>query len=73
MEDQEQVLELERRRLAELQLARKLPASQPYFGYSSDGFKISHGMLFIHLFASLPCIWIFIIFFLLVLLSNFSP
>jgi hypothetical protein len=38
MEDQEQVLELERRRLAELQLARKHPASQPYFGYS-DGFK----------------------------------
>nr|QEE59955.1 nucleic acid binding [Betula platyphylla] len=42
MEEQEQVLELERRRLAELQLARKLPASQPYFGYSSDGFKVSH-------------------------------
>ncbi|XP_062169150.1 zinc finger CCCH domain-containing protein 18-like isoform X2 [Alnus glutinosa] len=42
MEDQEQVLELERRRLAELQLARKHPASQPYFGYSSDGFKVSH-------------------------------
>jgi hypothetical protein len=71
MEDQEQVLELERRRLAELQLARKHPASQPYFGYS-DGFKVSHGMLFIHLFASLPCIWIFIIFlfFFLIFLPN---
>ncbi|XP_059442401.1 zinc finger CCCH domain-containing protein 18-like isoform X3 [Corylus avellana] len=42
MEEQEQALELERRHLAELQLARKLPASPPYFGYSSDGFKVSH-------------------------------
>lgn len=63
MEEQEQALELERRHLAELQLARKLPASLPYFGYSSDGFKVSHGTLFIHLFASLPSILIFIIFF----------
>lgn len=41
MEEQERTLELERRHLAELHLARKPPASQPYFGYSMDGLKVS--------------------------------
>ncbi|KAF5479033.1 hypothetical protein F2P56_005541 [Juglans regia] len=40
MEEQEQALELERMRLAELQLARKSTISQPYFGYM-DGLKVS--------------------------------
>ncbi|GMY31035.1 zinc finger CCCH domain-containing protein 18-like isoform X4 [Fagus crenata] len=42
MEEQEQALELERRHLAELQLARKHPASQTYFGYSMDDLKVSN-------------------------------
>lgn len=43
MEDPEQVLELERRRLAELQLMRKPVNNQPYFGYTMDGLKVSEG------------------------------
>jgi hypothetical protein len=46
MEEQEQALELERRHLAELQLARKQPAGQTYFGYSMDDLKVSNGILF---------------------------
>lgn len=44
--EQEHAFELERRHLAELQLARKPPASQPHFGYSMDGLKVSNGILF---------------------------
>ncbi|KAG2682538.1 hypothetical protein I3843_11G195400 [Carya illinoinensis] len=40
IEEQEQALELERMRLADLQLARKSTISQPYFGYI-DGLKVS--------------------------------
>ncbi|KAM3696229.1 hypothetical protein ACJW31_06G022500 [Castanea mollissima] len=40
--EQEHAFELERRHLAELQLACKPPASQPHFGYSMDGLKVSN-------------------------------
>lgn len=43
MEEQEQALEFQRRQLAELRLPQKIPATQPYFGYSMDGLKISDG------------------------------
>lgn len=43
---EQEAFELERRQLAELQLARKPPASQPHFGYSMDGLKVSNGILF---------------------------
>ncbi|XP_044472951.1 zinc finger CCCH domain-containing protein 18-like isoform X3 [Mangifera indica] len=41
MDEREQALELERRHLAELQLVQKPLASQPYFGYTMDGLKVS--------------------------------
>nr|XP_048329478.1 zinc finger CCCH domain-containing protein 18-like isoform X2 [Ziziphus jujuba var. spinosa] len=41
MEDPQHALELERRRLAELQLTRKPVNNQPYLGYSMDGLKMS--------------------------------
>ncbi|KAB1199126.1 Zinc finger CCCH domain-containing protein 18 [Morella rubra] len=41
LEEHEQGLELERMRLAELQLHRKPPVTQPYYGYSMDGLKVS--------------------------------
>lgn len=43
MEDPQHALELERRRLAELQLTRKPVNNQPYLGYSMDGLKMSEG------------------------------
>lgn len=46
MEEQDQALELERMRLAELQFSRKSTINQPFFGYSMDGLKISDGVLF---------------------------
>ncbi|XP_031253343.1 zinc finger CCCH domain-containing protein 18-like isoform X1 [Pistacia vera] len=45
MEEHEQALEFERRHLAELQLVQKPLASQPYFGYSMDGLKVSEDHL----------------------------
>ena len=59
MEEQEQALELERRHLAELQLARKHPAGQTYFGYSMDDLKVSNGILF-YQFVSFSFVLIFI-------------
>lgn len=53
MEEHEQGLELERMRLAELQLPRKPPVTQPYYGYSMDGLKVSEGIL-LYLFVSSP-------------------
>ncbi|GAV86841.1 RRM_6 domain-containing protein [Cephalotus follicularis] len=45
MEQHEQTLELERRHLAEMQLARKPLANDSYFGYSMDGLKVSEDHL----------------------------
>lgn len=45
MEEHEQALELETRRLAELQLAQQFPGNQPYFGYCMDELKVSEGLL----------------------------
>lgn len=44
LEEQEQAFELERRRLAELQLVRKPMPNPPYFGSYMDGLKISEGL-----------------------------
>ncbi|KAK9269248.1 hypothetical protein L1049_001018 [Liquidambar formosana] len=44
MEEHEQALELETRRLAELQLAQQFPGNQPYFGYCMDELKVSEEM-----------------------------
>ncbi|KAG2678211.1 hypothetical protein I3760_12G132900 [Carya illinoinensis] len=44
MEEQERAFELERMRLAGLQLAQKPPINQPYFGYSMEGLKVSDGI-----------------------------
>ncbi|XP_065862538.1 zinc finger CCCH domain-containing protein 18-like [Euphorbia lathyris] len=41
IEEQEQALELQRRRLAGLQTARKTMGSQSYFSYAMDGLKVS--------------------------------
>ncbi|WCJ33045.1 Zinc finger CCCH domain-containing protein 18 [Euphorbia peplus] len=41
IEEQEQALEFQRRRLAGLQTARKTMANQSYFGYAMDGLKVS--------------------------------
>lgn len=43
-EDHEQALELEARRLSELQLAQRPPSHQPYFGFSIDDLKVSEGL-----------------------------
>ncbi|KAI4307903.1 hypothetical protein L6164_031030 [Bauhinia variegata] len=40
MEEQEQALEFQRRRLAELQMAQKSLGSSPKFGFSMDGLKV---------------------------------
>ncbi|KAH9804087.1 hypothetical protein WN944_002209 [Citrus x changshan-huyou] len=45
LEEQEQAFELERRRLAELQLVRKPMPNPPYFGGYMDGLKISEDHL----------------------------
>lgn len=44
IEDHEQALELEARRLSELQLAHRPLSHQPYFGYCMDDLKLSEGL-----------------------------
>jgi hypothetical protein len=44
MEEHEQALELERRRLSEFQLAPKPLARHAYHGHSMDEFKLSEGL-----------------------------
>lgn len=71
IEEQEQALELERMRLADLQLARKSTISQPYFGYI-DGLKVSDGVLFFP-FVSPPSVLVFDNLFARYSFYNFLP